>query len=362
MSNDRKGEYLSASSSADDEVTRAAAAHLVVQLSMPAEICTRLAGVGEVVLHPRFLDRAGGRAFWETSRKGCEVLTLARAGQAAVMFIEHGLAVGVVNAILGLGTPPLAGPLSRIERGVLAGALATALTAIEPAAEIRLAGDLGAEVGTLAPILVLAVRWPGREGRVWLAAGDEFYAGFRSSRESGCGPMMPWLEVAVTTVEESEIESAEPGDTLVFDETKALPPDEAWPIRVRLDERSFPARWLPDGTVVAAEDSMGDVVTRPDGPASLRRGGKDVTQPRREMRVAAGCLCHPVAPFPIQLAPLVVPRGGSLRVEAGGCLWAEGDLAALEGAFALTLTRMLTGSPAGSRTAPPSLPREEPSA
>jgi hypothetical protein len=334
-----------------DEATDAAAAHLIVQLSMPPEIAARLPGVGEVVVCTRLLDRAASRAWFEEGRAGCEVVTILCAGRSGVLFVEHGLAVSVVNAVLGLAVPPLAGPLSRIERGVLAGTLATMFTELGLAPGIRLGEDLGAGAEEGASIVALTVKPPGRKGRAWLAGSDEFHAGIWGLRELGRNACTSWLEVAATTVEEAELAVAEPGDRIVFDETAALSPHDDWPVRVRRDGGSFPAWWLADGTVVAVDWPAGEAVTRPGRPASIHRTGGDAAVSPGTVPVVAGCACPPIDPAcPVRL---VIPRGGPLLVEAGNRGWAYAEITALDGALALTITRTLTGSRTGSRTTPP---------
>jgi len=351
MRTDREGENGPADPVGRDEATRAAAAHLIVQLSTPAEISVRLPGMGETVFYPRILDRAATRAWQEDGRLACEAVALACAGQSGVLFVEHGLAVSVVNAVLGLVAPPLAGPLTRIERGVLAGTLATIFAELGLAPAIRLAEYLGGRAGVGASIVAATTDLPGRKGRAWLAASDEFHAGIWASRAPGGRTFAARLEVAATTIEETELAGAGPGDQIVFDETGAWSPAQAWPVRIRREARSVPAWWLVDGTVVAADSPTGDAVTRPGRPLSIHCRGDDAAVAPGFVTVIAGCVCPAIDPA--RPAPLVIPRGGPLLVEAAKRAWAYGEISAQGGAPAVTITRMLAGSRTGSRTTRP---------
>jgi hypothetical protein len=351
MSTDPEWENRPAGSLGGDEATRAAAAHLILQLSMPPELRVRLPGVGEVDLRPRFLDRAAARAWWQDSRPGCEAVALECAGQSGVFFVEHGLALSVVNAVLGLATPPLGGPLSRIERGVLAGTLATMFAELGLAPGLRLGEDLDTGSGAGASIVGVTLDLSGRRGQAWLAASDEFHVRLWSSREPGKSAFATRLELATTTVAEAELAGAGPGDRVVFDETAALSPDDAWPVRVRREGISFPAWWLANGTVVAAGCPTADAVTCPDRPASIHHTMEPAALAPGTVAVIAACTGP--ALDPARPAPLVIPRGGPVLVEAESRGWAYGEITALDGALAVTITRTLTGSRTGSRTRRP---------
>jgi hypothetical protein len=351
MSTDPEWENQPAWLLGSNEATRAAAAHLIVQLSMPPELRAQLPGVGEVVLRPWFLDRAAARAWWQDIRPGCESVTLECAGQSGMFFVEHGFALGVVNAVLGLAPPPLGGPLSRIERGVLAGTLATMFAELGLAPGLRLGEDLDTGAGAGASIVGVTLDLSGRRGQAWLAASDEFHVRLWSSRAPGRSAFATRLELASTTVGEAELAGAGPGDQVVFDETAALSAGDAWPVRVRRDGGSLPAWWLADGTIVAAGCPNADAVTRPDRPASIHLDMEPAVLAPGTVAVIAACTGP--ALDPARPAPLVIPRGGPVLIEAESRGWAYGEITALDGALAVTITRMLTGSRTGSRTRRP---------
>jgi hypothetical protein len=265
------------------------------------------------------------------------MIALECAGQSGVLLVEQGLAVGLVNAVLGLAMPPFAGPLSRIERGVLAGTLATLLVDRGLTPGIRLGAGAGARPGPGTLVIALSVRLLGRDGQAWLAASDEFLAGAWATRGPGRGTFSPSLELAATTVAGSELAGAGPGDKVVFDETAALSPDEAWPVRVRRDGRSVPAWWSTDGVVLAADGQAGDAATRPDRPSAVHRAG--VAASPGAVQVTVGCAGPAIDPA--HPAPLVVRRDEPVVLKADGRAWAYGAITELDGALAVTITRKL---------------------
>ena len=337
MSTQREVERRSTVPSAGEEATRAAATHLIVQLGMPAEISARIPGAGEALVRPALLDRVAARAWRDDGWPAAELIALRCAGQSGALLVEQGLAVGLVNAVLGLVIPPFAGPLSRIERGVLAGTLATLLVDRGLTPGIRLGAGAGASPGTGTLVIAFSVRLLGREGQAWLAASEEFLAGAWATRSPGRGTFSPSLELAATTVAGSELAGAGPGDKVVFDETAALSPDEAWPVRVSRDVRSVPAWWSTEGVVVAADSQAGEAATRPDRAAVVQRvraaaspGGVQVT---------AGYACPTIDPA--HPTPLVVRRDGPVVLLVDGRAWAYGAIAEIDGALAVTITRKL---------------------
>jgi hypothetical protein len=304
---------------------------------MPTEISVRIPGVGEALVRPTLFDRATARAWRDDGRPAAELIALECAGQRGVLFVENRLAVGLVNAVLGLAMPPFAGPLSRIERGVLAGTLTTLLVDLGLTPGIRLGEGAGSRPGTGTLVLALSVRLLGRNGQAWLAARDEFLAGVWATRGSGRGAFSPSLELAATTVAGSELAGAGPGDKVLFDETAALPADEAWPVRVCRDGSSVPAWWLTDGVVVAADSQAGDTLTRPDRGPAVHRAGAAVSP--EAVQVTAGCECRTIDPA--HPAPLVVRRSEPVVIKVDGRVWAYGAITELDGVLAVTITRKL---------------------
>jgi hypothetical protein len=123
----------------------------------------------------------------------------------------------------------------------------------------------------------------------------------------------------------------------LFDETAALPADEAWPVRVCRDGSSVPAWWLTDGVVVAADSQAGDTLTRPDRGPAVHRAGAAVSP--EAVQVTAGCECRTIDPA--HPAPLVVRRSEPVVIKVDGRVWAYGAITELDGVLAVTITRKL---------------------
>jgi hypothetical protein len=344
MSTRRESDGFPGAESTREEATRAAAKHLIAQLCLPVETVVRLPGAGDVVVRPRFLDRTACAAFWDGGRPAGEEVAIECAGQPGLLVIENRLAVRLVNAILGLSTPAFVGPLSRVERGVLAGTLATVLAKLELAPGIRLGKEEveGPPPGSL--VIALSVGLRGERGRAWLTTSDEFLERVWATREPSHKAIAPWLELAVTRVPGSEMAGAEHGDRVVFDETAALSLAGEWSVRVRWGGNVVPARWLADGLVVSGESvasaAAGDAATRPERRAAAHAGpAAAVAEEAVSVEMSAGVACPAIDAA--GRAPLIVRRGEQVLLRADDRPWAYGDVAEIDGAFAVTITRKL---------------------
>jgi hypothetical protein len=347
MSARRRSDGSTGAGSTREEASRAAALHLIAQLCLPARAVVRLPSVGDVVLRPRFLDRTSRAAWWGGGRPACEEVALDCAGQPGLLLVENRLALGLVNVLLGLAMPAFSGPLSRVERGLLAGTVATMLAQLELAPDVRLGeGEVEAPPSG-SPVLALSVGLCGESGRVWLCASREFFERVWATREPVAKAVVPWLELATTRVLSSELAGAETGDKVLFDETAALSPEAEWPVRVRWQGNVVPARWRADGLLVAggsvASAPAGDATTRPERRAAgLCSPAAAVAVGGVSVEVSAGIACSAIEGA--GHAPLIVRRGEPLLLRAGDRPWAYGEVAEIDGAFAVTITRKLAES------------------
>jgi hypothetical protein len=343
MSTKREAGGQSVAESTSDPAGHFAFTRFILGLCLPGEVAMRLAGLGNVVVRPQLLHRMSGMAALEGGRSAGEVVALECSGQPGLLAVESRLAAGLVNGVLGLEMPPIAGLLSRIERGVLEGVLATLLAQCGLAPGIRLR-DRAIETAPAVPfVMAFSVDVRGETCHAWLAASEEFLRSAWANRAPS-PTVVPWLEMAATTVSKTEMAGACLGDRVVFDETAALAPDEAWPVFVRWGENVVRARWLPDGLVLPEEGcprvSTGEVSTRSD-----RRGSSPfapVTAPGVAQAEITACVICPAIDATGR-TPLVVPRGEPVLLKAGDQRWASGDIAQLDGSFAVRITRKLAG-------------------
>ena len=319
-----------------------AAMRLIVQLCLPDKWEVKLPGIGDVLIRPRLLDPESGKVAGRGGSSAAEMVALECADQMGLLLLDRRLAAGLVNGVLGSGMPPFAGPLSRIERGVVEGVLATLLARFGLAPGIRLRERVIDKVPAAALVIACSVELRGEATWAWFAASAEFFGHAYAHRAPGRPTIVPWLELAATSVPGSEMAGARPGDRIVFDETAAFVPEGDWPARVGWADKSVLARWLADGVVVAEDGwpgvTRGDLATRPE-----RRSDPDSTSASASggvsVNVCAGIVCGAMDPSVCR--PLVVARGAPVLLRAGRRAWAYGDLAELDGAFAVTITRML---------------------
>jgi hypothetical protein len=327
--------------SARDPASRAAATRLVVRLCLPVETVLGLPVVGDVAVRTISVDRTLRADWLDDARLACAEVAIECAGQPGVLLIEKGLAVGLVNALLGLSMPLLAGPLSRIERGVLEGTLVTVLARLGLAPGVRLREEAPAPLPRGSFAIEFSVGLRGESGRAWFVASDAFLDRLWALREPGRKPVVPWLELAATSVPHSEMAGVEPGDLVVFDESAVRPSDEAWPVRARWGGVVVPARWLADGLVVAEESDVAnpasDAVTRPERRSESQSGPATIAARGAIVQVSAGLVCPSI--HGAAFAPLVVRRDEPVLVRAAGRPFAYGEIVDVDGALAVRITR-----------------------
>jgi hypothetical protein len=274
--------------------------------------------------------------------------------------VERGLALGLVNAVLGLPMPVVIRPLSRIERGILEGMIAALLSMLALAPAIRLvAGDRA--VTELASLSIgISAEMRGLAGHAFLCGADEFFerawAAQGASLEAGKVLAMLRVEVAHTRLSRSELGALLEGDAIVFEEFGALLPSDPWPVQVRLGEVVVPARAFPNGSITiedgVAAQAGHDARTRFEGPAASGVGlaSELATQSREgsvsvEITAELGTIRIGEADRAGLLRDLRIgiARPKQIHLMIGDTSWAEGEILALGGEFAVQVTRKLAG-------------------
>jgi hypothetical protein len=319
---------------------QAAVGYVLGQLCLPQEVVVSLPPAGTLRLRPKLVERRWCAVCADGSGAQGDAILLHCAGQPALLLVEPRTACGLVNAVLGLAQPLLAGPLSRIERGVLEGTVAAILAKLGRVLAIGMRGGVPDSWPPGAFALEIAVGLRGEMGCAWLVASDLAWERLWKMREPGGDETAPWLEVAHTRVPAHELAQAEVGDTIVFDETAARSPEAAWPARVLWQGRALAAWWSAAGEVSLAEDSAPEAETQ----AEARRAGEPHQAAGGEVPwVEASAGVDIVAWELSARAPLVVSRGQPVGVRVGDRYFAQGEVTQHEGAFAMVITRKASG-------------------
>jgi hypothetical protein len=318
------------------------ATHLVVQLCLPAQARLSLPRVGPLTVQARLLTGALALAWQAPGDREAHDVGLACGGEAARLVLESRLAVGLVNAVLGLAAPPFAGPLTRIEGGVLAGLLATLAASLGLAPQLRVGVPSGA--GPWSTVMELSVGLGGESGRAWLVAPARFLELAWLAWKPGPRARAPRLELATTSVARLEMAGASPGDKVVFDGAPALRAGDDCPVRVEWGGRRAPAWWLADGRLVLRDDDQvaaatATVATLPDCAPRPAADPAEFASGPAIAEVVAGLHCQ--AFDPARPESLAVSRGEKVALEVDGSRWAEGELGEVDGRLAVTITRML---------------------
>ena len=321
----------SASAGRDPSV-RTSATYLILQLLLPSEISVHLPLLGEVVLRPRLHAPSSAGTCLDGGQPMGEAFLLASADQVGRLLIESRLAANLVNGILGLPVPPFGGRLTRIERGVLVGVLAALLAERNLAPSVGIREAEGAVADSESFVLGFSIRLRGGSGQAWLVASGEFLATVWAILAEGGEPRTPWLELAATTIEDSEMIGAAPGDLVVFSETAALPELREWPVKVHNGTNSVSGRWLADGLVVAGEKSVASEAATCSG-----RGAIPPASSATRLAVVATVPCRNAGST--TFGPLFATRGDPVVLKAGDRLLAYGEVTECDGAFAVLITQ-----------------------
>ncbi len=320
-----------------DSSVSVAAAHLIVQLCLPREAVLRVPGAGELTVRSRLLDRVPRSAGQARESTAEEAIVVDCAGSTGGLLLEARLAVGVVNGVLGLAPPPFGGRLTRIERGILEGTLATLAVELGLPPDVHFGGEPSCSDGWR-EVIAFSV---GHLGHGRLAMSDGFVERICCAWNSNARALAPWLELAGTEVAELDLAGATVGDKVVFDTVAARSANDDWPVLVRCGVSQALAWWRPDGQLVAREAQPdGDVTaqTHPDRPAAMlrepgRRGDAKVTNVQ-VVAGYAGARCDSGRSPGLRLA-----RDARVVLEAGGKPWAYGELSQVSGHLAVTLMR-----------------------
>jgi flagellar motor switch/type III secretory pathway protein FliN len=271
-----------------------------------------------------------------------------------LLLVESAFALHTVNAILGCDPVAMVRTLSRIERGLLHGALAALSARLGLPPGVRVCAG---EATTPTPdSLVIEVRLGLRDvlGRAWVCAPIEFLARMLTS----LAPTMDTsqaqvaLELGRTSLLVSELADADEGDVLVFDGVAALSEEEAWPVQIRRGKTLAPALLRPDGVFVVAggvaQDGDLETITKVEGIAvrSGRRSGQlDETAAEPSVEVAAeiGRLQGAELARLLRGAAPDIDRRHSLLLRRNGIAWAEGEILAAGDVLAVRIKRKLAG-------------------
>jgi hypothetical protein len=318
----------------------ASAAYLWARLCLPAEVAVNLATT-ELTVRPRLVARETYASRLDDGGFSGEAVALDVAGRPGVLLVERGTALGLVNFVLGLSLPVLTGPLSRVERGVLEGTIATVLARLGLPGMVRLRGRAHQHPPTGSLALELSVRLRGESGSAWLIAGDDALEHLNTLTPARGPESAPWLELVSTRLPAREMACAEVGDQVVFDENPALSASMPWPARVLWRGNAAAVHWLTDGSVVAwegaAEPPTAAIPTRPERVAAARNGDSAGRAQDAWVEIHAGTACPSLVGAGPR--PLVIPRAQPILLKADGEDWAYGNITEYHGEFAAMIAR-----------------------
>lgn len=322
-----------------------------LRFCLPEQRSIDLPGLGALHLRPGVRDFEANTTWIADVRRSCEEVAIECAGSPALLLIDTGFALHAVNAILGCERLAAGGPLSRIERGILLGALAALSAHLCLSPNVRLSENEDQSPPACPIVVEISLRLRGVAGRAWLCASEEFLNQNIREPLPGSSRAALRLELGCTGIVRSDLATSEVGDAVVFDEVAALSATEPWPVQVRRGREGMPASLLADGTLVLAsgddDGSRSGVTTqaerfsrRPSGSFAVAAGGSkqgpcaDVTAEIGGLRgVPLGALLGEV--------PLHQRRSDPVLLRADDVLWAEGEIAAIDGALVVRITRML---------------------
>lgn len=339
---------------------RLARARLLAQVYLPGPMTVSLPGLDALVVRSRVVASEAAQPWIQDTGRSCERVSLECSASSGALIVERGLALGLVSAVLGLPTPVVIRPLSRIERGILEGMIAALLSRLALAPAIRLiAGDRA--VTELASFSIgISAEMRGLAGQALLCGTEEFFERAWAARGAAleAGKVLAALrvEVAHTRLSRSELDALSEGDAIVFEEFGALLPSDPWPVQVRLGEVVVPARAFPNGSITLedgfAAHTSHDARTQFEVPAAGGVGlASELATQSREGSVSVEITAE-LGTIRIEEAD----RAGLLRdlsfgtarpkqahLMIGETSWAEGEILALEGEFAVQVTRKLAG-------------------
>jgi hypothetical protein len=321
----------------------------VTGIYLPQEKTVELTGLAAVILRPSLSKK--GSVDLSGIRPSCEEALIECAGSSALLLVERAFALDVVNAILGHGPAMLVRSLSRIERGLLHGLLAASCTRLGFSSSVRVGPQDRQLPMSESVVIEIGLELGQSVGHAWLDAPDELLANILTTQamtpvRSSSGLR---LELGRTRVPVAELAEAREGDAVVFDGVAALPAEDGWPIHICRGDSAIPATWLPDGVVVVedADDRDRGAATKVERRATRSLLPSDPATADAGTEVAAEVAC----PGGDTLAALLrgTPLDGgrwkgrcrSVLLRLAGAPWAEGEILAADGEFAVRITRKL---------------------
>lgn len=344
----RAGEQIghAMSESYFDSRGRRALVRQVMKLCLPREKAVELTGLGTLILRPA--AHATDAGWLSRIRGSCEEAMIESAGASALLLVEGGFALGAVNAILGHETSMAGRSLSRIERGILHGLLATLSARLGLLSTVRVCPKNGQTDIAESIVIEISLEVLRASGRAWLCATDEFLARILTTQTTSPSrsSVAVYLELGRTRVPVSELDQMREGDAVVFDGVAALVAADPWSVHIRCGDRVRPASLCPDGVLVVedADDDCGvstkverraRVFPAPPDAAAAGPGGEITAEiARLDGDALAGLLAG---------APVGSCRGQSVLLRLADTPWAEGEMLAVDGEFAVRITRKLAG-------------------
>jgi len=321
----------------------------VLRFCLPDEMSIDLPGLGMLVLRPHVLDVEATPAWIADVCQSCEEVSVKCASGAALLLIDRGTALSVVNALLGFEMVAAAAPLSRIERGILQGVLMALSTHLCLPPEARLCAD-GGQSSLKGPIpIAVSLRLRGVTGRAWVCASGDFLTKCLTLESPALAQAEFQVELACTSVLVSEMAAAKEGDAVVFDGATALSATTPWPVQIRRGKIAIPASLRPDGTLaiasgasdsaVKAERSSWRAPTISDSATGATKKASCVEMTAEIARLRGAALARII----LGKHPLDIGRSSPVLLRVDETPWAEGEVAAIEGELAVRITRRLAG-------------------
>lgn len=322
----------------------------VVRVCLPGEIVVAMPGLGEVVCRP--VMHGNDAAWMPNTRPACEEVCIASTDARALLLVESAFARHIVQSILGCDPVSAVRPLSRIERGVLHGALAAWAARLGLLPEVRVCAGESPTPGPDSLVIEARMGLRGGFGRAWVCATVECLARFLSSQSPHAEPSSAQVAVELgrTGLLVSELAEAREGDVVVFDGVAALTETEPWPVLIRGGHAATPAVLRPDGVLVAAGSARIDVeagkttkVERIAGRSGQRFGPANHAADAVSVEIVAeiGRLRGAALAALLRGASHGTGRSQSILLRRDGSAWAEGELLAIDNALAVRIKRKL---------------------
>jgi hypothetical protein len=295
-------------------------------LFLPEKVSIELAQVGSLALRPRCLELDAGDLVGLAN--SCESFSL-DAVDGGVLFVEHSFARHVSNAMAGLPGSLTNRPLSRVERGMVAGLVAVSLAKSGLPLGVRVVAERSYLPMEDALCIHVRADLAGMDGHAWLCATATAWGRALHSLglAQGLGPLR--LELARTQLPRAEALSGRAQDLVVFDDSPACPQAAPLSVDICCLSKRLPARLERNGCV-RSDDAV----------AATRR----IRLPRKPIAQANFVEVTAELARPCPSAP-TGSDGVILRI--GEADWAEGLPATHEDRLAVRIVRILTKMPAG---------------